>query len=166
LDSPTAAIKDMIKYLPNENDWSKQFDGLNLVRRFIRNHEDSFGMLYENLPTIMPEVLKLVESLRSTLSKNAMIALSEMCDALKKAMDPFLDSIFIKLFKKSLDANSFIVEEVIKCMTSLCMYCTSTKIASIIVNNSQTKAIPVKLRVALCVDKILDKKNYEIESLR
>jgi hypothetical protein len=38
-----------------------------------------------------------------------MIALVEMCEALKKAMDPFLDGIFIRLFKKSLDANSFIV---------------------------------------------------------
>jgi len=51
-------------------------------------------------------------------------------------------------------------------MTSLCMYCSSSKITSIIITNSQTKAIPVKLKVALCVDKILDKKNYEIESLK
>lgn len=36
-------------------------------------------VLYENLPVIMPEVLKLVESLRSSLSKNAMITLVEMC---------------------------------------------------------------------------------------
>lgn len=114
----------------------------------------------------MPEVLKLVESLRSTLSKNAMIALVEMCESLKKAMDPFLDGIFIRLFKKSLDANSFIVEEVRKCMTSLCLYCTSSKIVSIIVVNSQTKAIPVKLKVALCVDKILEKKSYDAECLR
>jgi len=52
------------------------------------------------------------------------------------------------------------VEEVRKCMTSLCHYCTSSKIAAIIVNNCQTKAIPVKLKVGLCVDRILDKKNY------
>jgi hypothetical protein len=32
--------------------------------------------------------------------------------------------------------------------------------------NSQTKAIPVKLKVALCVDKILDKKSYDVECLR
>ena len=51
-------------------------------------------------------------------------------------------------------------------MTSLCMYCTSSKIVSIIVTNSQTKAIPVKLKVALCVDKILDKKSYDVECLR
>lgn len=38
----------------------------------------------------MPEVLKLVESLRSSLAKNAMITLAEMCEALKKSMDPFL----------------------------------------------------------------------------
>jgi hypothetical protein len=73
------AIKDMIKGLPNDNDWSKQFDSLNLVRRFIKNHVEEYGMLYENLPSIMPEVLKLVESLRSSLSKNAMITLAEMC---------------------------------------------------------------------------------------
>lgn len=38
-----------------------------------------------------------------------MITLAELCEALKKAMDPFLETIFIKLFKKSQDANSFIV---------------------------------------------------------
>ena len=58
----------------------------------------------------MPEVLKLIESLRSTLAKNAMMALSEMCEALEKAMDPFLEPIFVKLFKNAQDANSFIVE--------------------------------------------------------
>ena len=79
MDSTSVAIKDMIKGLPNDNDWSKQFDSLNLVRRFIKNHVEEYGMLYENLPSIMPEVLKLVESLRSSLSKNAMITLAEMC---------------------------------------------------------------------------------------
>ncbi len=51
-------------------------------------------------------------------------------------------------------------------MTSLCMYCSTSKIASIIVMNTQTKSIPVKLKVALCVDKILDRKNFDIECLK
>lgn len=76
IENINGAIKELIKNLPNDNDWNKQFDALNLVRRFIKNHDDEFGVLYENLPTIMPEVLKLVESLRSSLSKNAMITLS------------------------------------------------------------------------------------------
>lgn len=51
-------------------------------------------------------------------------------------------------------------------MSSLCMYCSVGKITSVIAMNSQTKCIPVKLKVALCVDKILDRKNYDIECLR
>jgi hypothetical protein len=38
----------------------------------------------------MPQVLKLVESLRSSLAKNGMITLAEMCEAFKKGMDPYL----------------------------------------------------------------------------
>lgn len=103
----------------------------------------------------MPDVLKLVESLRSSLAKNAMITLAEMCQALKKAMDPFLESIFVKLLKKAQDTNSFIVEEVNKCIKSLCRYCSNVKISSIITNNSQSKAIPIKLKIALTLRELL-----------
>ena len=95
-----------------------------------------------------------------------MITLSEMCEALKKSMDPFLESIFLKLFKKAQDANTFIVEEVRKCMTSLCTYCTSSKVSHIVISNSNAKAVPIKTKVALCIDKILDKKNYESSVLK
>lgn len=58
----------------------------------------------------VPDVLKMVESLRSFLSKNAMITLSELCECLKKTMDSYLEQVFVKLFKKTQDANSFIVD--------------------------------------------------------
>lgn len=109
----------------------------------------------------MPELLKLVESLRSTVAKNAMITLSEMCEALKRSVDPFLEAIFLKLFKKAQDANTFIVEEVRKCMTSLCNYCTPAKVCNIIISNSNAKAVQVKTKVSLCIDKILEIKNYD-----
>ena len=114
----------------------------------------------------MPELLKLVESLRSSVAKNAMITLAEMCEAFKKAMDPYLESIFVKLFKKAQDANSFIVEEVRKCTVSLCTYCSTAKISPIIVTNSNAKAVPVKMKVALCIDKILEKYDYSHQLLK
>ena len=89
-----------------------------------------------------------------------------MCEALKKAMDPYLELIFVKLFKKAQDANTFIVEEVRKCTISLCTYCSTPKICPIIVSNSNSKAAPVKLKVALCIDKILEKNNYSIQLLK
>ena len=103
----------------------------------------------------MPELLKLIESLRSSVAKNAMLTLAEMCEALKKTMDNYLQPLFVKLFKKAQDANTFIVEEVRKCMTYLCTYCSPVKIIPIIVANSSSKAVAVKTKVALCIDKIL-----------
>lgn len=89
----------------------------------------------------MMEVLKLVESLRSSLAKNAMITLAEMCESLKRNMDPYLEHIFLKLFRKGLDTNSFINDEVKKCLTSLCSYCTQVKVVPVILNHCQTKVI-------------------------
>ena len=89
-----------------------------------------------------------------------------MCEALKKAMDPFLEAIFVKLFKKAQDANSFIIEEVNKCIKSLCNYCSGVKIASIITNNSQTKAIPIKLKIALTLRQLLEKEKFRMGFLK
>ena len=86
-----------------------------------------------------------------------------MCEALKKSMDPFLEGIFSKLFKKAQDANSFIVEEVQKCMASLCAYCSSQKICSILLNNAQSKSAPVKLKVIHCIDRLAWKSNYSFQ---
>lgn len=47
-------------------------------------------------------------------------------------------------------------------MTSLCEYCSTNKIASIILTNCQAKAMAVKLKIALCIDKLCEKKDYEI----
>jgi hypothetical protein len=65
--------------LPKDNDWNKQFESLDYLRRIIKNHEDFYPILNQNMQGIMPEVLKLIESLRSSVAKNAMITLSEMC---------------------------------------------------------------------------------------
>lgn len=54
--------------------------------------------------------MRLAESLRSSLSKNAVITLNEMSNKMKRVLDTELDLVFSKLIKKTLDANSFISE--------------------------------------------------------
>lgn len=41
-------------------DWSKQFDSLDGLRRLMRNHQEVYPAILQNLPDIMPQVLKLV----------------------------------------------------------------------------------------------------------
>lgn len=76
--------------LPKDNDWNKQFQGLDGLRRLIKNHHDFYPNISQNLAGIMPEILKLIESLRSSVAKNAMITLSQMCEAMKKSMDAYV----------------------------------------------------------------------------
>jgi hypothetical protein len=166
LESPKETLKFILANLPKDNDWSRQFESLDYLRRIFKNHEDFYPTLTQNLPAIIPELLKLVESLRSSVAKNAMITLSEMCEAMKKAMDGYLEPIFVKLFRKTQDSNNFIVEEVRRCMGSLCSYCNNGKICGIVVLNSNVKAIPIKLNVGFCIDRILARKDYDCQILK
>lgn len=83
-------FKNVMTNLPKDNDWNKQFEALDGLRRLIKNHHDFYPSISQSLPGIMPEILKLIESLRSSVAKNAMITLSEMCEAMKKSMDAYL----------------------------------------------------------------------------
>jgi hypothetical protein len=66
-------------------------------------------------------VVKLVESLRSSVSKIALITLYEMLESLPKVMvESSIDAIFNVLIKKCSDSSVFVAEEVEKTMMCLC----------------------------------------------
>lgn len=81
---------------------------------------------------ILKKVLKLVENLRSSLAKNAMITLTELVEKLKRTLDTECEAIVTKLLKKGLDANSFILEEVKNALVTVSSNCSEYKIVSII----------------------------------
>jgi len=63
--------------------------------------------------------VKLADSLRSALSRIALITLDDMFVSLKRVMEPCLDPIMKVLMKKGAETNQFIVAESDKCMVSL-----------------------------------------------
>ena len=74
------------------------------------------------------DLLALIESLRSSVSKNALICLNEFTIALGKQVDPEMEVILEKLVKKSGDTNVFISSEVQKCLKNLSIHATPSKI--------------------------------------
>lgn len=54
LDNPKETLKFVMTNLPKDNDWNKQFESLDYLRRLIKNHEDLYPVLSQNLPGIMP----------------------------------------------------------------------------------------------------------------
>ena len=95
----------------------------------------------------MPDLMKLTESLRSTLSKNAVMVVSEMYTQLKRQLDCDLELIFSKLIKKTLDTNSFISEEVKKALLAVCSHGSDVKVMALLHNTHISRAIPVKTAI-------------------
>lgn len=97
--------------------------------------------------TIVPDIMRLTESLRSTLSKNGVVMINEMYTQLKRQLDCDFDLIFSKLIKKTLDTNSFISEEVKKALLAVCSNASDTKVVTLLTNTHISRAIPVKTAI-------------------
>lgn len=90
-------------------DWKVQFEVTNKLRRLIEfNPELILSASAPNLHMITLDLLSLIESLRSSVSKNALICLNEYILVLGKQVDPEMEVILEKLMKKSMDTNVFI----------------------------------------------------------
>jgi hypothetical protein len=126
-------------------DWHQQFDAINTMRRIVEKHEEivlTAGSTSIHL--LILELLKMVESLRSSVSKNAMIALGEMIVKLKRSLDAEIEAIMDRLLKKAADANIFISEEVKKCLTLLAGNVSENKLLQVISVYKDSKTFSVK----------------------
>lgn len=72
---------------------------------------------------MITSVIKIADSLRSSLSKIALMTLNDMIQFLKRCMDPDIDPILKVLVKKATDTNTFLSEEAEKALVNLCIHC-------------------------------------------
>ena len=84
------------------------------------------------LHNVMSEVMKLVENLRSNVAKNAVMAINEASDKMKRGLDSECEGLAMRLLRKGCDSNSFITEEVKSALLSIGLNCSEIKISSII----------------------------------
>jgi hypothetical protein len=141
---PQKELKLIIEELKSD-DWQISNEALTKMRRITQHHSEM--LVNSVLKNVMPDVIKLTESLRSTLSKNAVMAVNELSSILKRSLDPYFDLMFSKLIKKALDTNSFISEEVKKALISICSNCNEAKVMSSLATSHTSRAIPIKLSV-------------------
>ena len=58
---------------------------MNKARRIIAHHSDLLNNSV--IKSIVPEIMRLVENLRSSLSKNAVVTLNELALKMKRGLD-------------------------------------------------------------------------------
>ena len=87
--NPEQQVKSLLNEL-RYDDWQRQFEAMNTLRRLIK-FDSNVLRKDKNIHLFFAEVVKLIESLRSGLSKNALITFSEASNTFKKDLDPELE---------------------------------------------------------------------------
>lgn len=138
---------------------------LNKLRRLLKFNSN----LFSNAPihSIVMQVLKWADSLRSSLSKNALIVVGELCASIPKQIDPELESVLNSVLRKSADTNVFISEQADKSLASICRYCNESRVINLLFSSvNSTRSSQIKAKTAMCFLTIFENKSGEIRRLK
>ena len=121
-------FKKALENLVSSADWNEQFDACNEIRRVCKFHQDLALQHGATMHSLVKQLCKLSDSMRSSLAKIALITLRDMFHFLKRCMEPYLDPIVKILLKRGRDTNAFISEEAESALLTMTMNCSDTKV--------------------------------------
>jgi len=95
------------------------------VRRVSLFHKNLVGQQ----PSVFKELSKVVESLRSQVSKNACLALQALfSNCVSRDTDPHIDTVLPVLLKRAADTNQFIAEQAEQTLQQIVLHCSETRV--------------------------------------
>lgn len=151
-DAPEIEMRRAFKDLKDE-DWSTRFEALNSIRRLAIWHADLLG---PNLQTIAREMKNEIDSLRSSLARNALMCCVDMFEGLKRQVDPELPWLVPLLLKKAGETNMFLAEEANRALCVMLRYCTESKTLAALLNHCNDTHKVVKQSAANYLSKAVE----------
>jgi hypothetical protein len=111
------------------------------------------------LSNIVTYLLKLADSLRSSLSKVSLMTINDMIIYLKRCMEPYLEGLMKILLKKaSLDTNNFISDEADLALMNLCTFCQDARVLRSLLtatNGGIHKSNLMRQRICRCLETVI-----------
>eukprot|EP00347_Sterkiella_histriomuscorum_P023335 403335038 len=157
LQNPEKQLLQCLEQLKS-GDWAKQFEACNTLKRMALFHKQLLAFSNPSQGQILKEMVKIVDSLRSQLSKNALITMKIMIENLpQKDMEPYIDTILPAVLKKAADTNVFISESADACLIALCSCLSENKVFTSLQSQSNVKSNPMKIKLAYCYNALIDK---------
>ena len=93
-------------------------------------HQDLILKHGATLHSLVKQLTKLSDSLRSSLSKIALITIRDMFQFLKRCMETYLDPLLKILLKRGSDLSGFISEEAEAALLTMTVECSDSKVLS------------------------------------
>ena len=154
LSSPEKEIKVVFKDLIS-SDWQKQIDAWNSLRSMAVYHKDVLTNDAYILQSFIQGMIKQVESLRSTVSKNALLGITDLFNNLKKTLDNELDFVIPSWMKKACDTNIFLSKAAEDALIAIWKNSTETKVMSSLGSVSNSRAPSTKVKIQICLEAII-----------
>ncbi|RKP19669.1 ARM repeat-containing protein [Rozella allomycis CSF55] len=145
-------IKEIIKDIKSSDDWQVKAQGLVELERGIQDEPFSGNFSVKEVCLVLIECML---NLRSQVSKAAISATGQAAVHLNKHLDLELDALVGTLFKKSLDGNNFIQDQVNKTLALLCENVSKNRLLVSVLHHSEQKSVVVRLKVVTCIEKIV-----------
>jgi len=147
--------------LHNEN-WLEQFETINTLRKLTKYNPEVF-ISKVTLHSIITNLIKWADSLRSSLSKNALIGLKEMCESLGKVLDGEILDILKIFLKKTVDTSSFIADTANLGLIALCNTLNEQKILTHLLGLVDSFKNPlIKAKILDCFIKLINRSKSSI----
>ena len=154
--NPDKVFRAAIRELVAGADWNVQFEACNTVRRVCKFHQDLVLQHGATLHSLVKQLTKLADSLRSSLSKIALITIRDMFQFLKRCMETYLDPLIKILLKRAADTSAFISEEAVQALLTMTINCSDTKILSVLLSQPlNSKSTAQRLSVCRCLEQLV-----------
>ncbi|KAG1711128.1 hypothetical protein DVH05_013844 [Phytophthora capsici] len=152
LVNPKQDLSKLLSRLRSD-DWEVNFDALSTVRRLALHHSNLIDA--GKVHAILAEIMKQVPNLRSSVSKNALLALESMCDAYGRVMDSEVENIVPVLLKRCGDSNTFVCESAAGSLRALVLKCSISRVVIALASHVNSKAVPLRREVARAVHALI-----------
>eukprot|EP01135_Chromosphaera_perkinsii_P001920 Nk52_evm69s212 gene=Nk52_evmTU69s212 len=143
LQKPETSLKSVLETFSTPGViWSQEVDAINTVRSLIFHHKK---ILVSGLHDVVLGLMGAVDSLRSSVSKNAIVCIGDLYEELGTSMDQEVEATGIALLKKSADmSSSFITKEIEDSLTKMMKYTSKGKVVQVLYTGAGHKSIHVR----------------------
>ena len=146
--------------------WEHQFQTINTLRRLTKHHPEVFFSRV-TLHNVLMDVIRWADSLRSSLAKNSLILLEEMCRSLRKSMDNECSDLIKILLKKAIDTNVFISQQARVTLERLLESLSEQKVLPFLLVHAQNAKNPlIRAKLAFCFGRLFKKAKEGIGKMR
>ncbi|KAL3671753.1 hypothetical protein V7S43_003663 [Phytophthora oleae] len=145
LVNPKQDLNKVLSQLRSD-DWEVNFDALSTVRRLALHHVSLFDA--GKVHAILAEIMKQVPNLRSTVSKNALLALESMCAVFSRVVDSEVENIVPVLLKRCGDSNTFVCESAAASLHAVVLRCSISRVVIALGSHLNSKAVSIRREVS------------------